>query len=90
MSSEFFNQIIDAFFVFPKEETIIDMCECDNVAFQVAEHELKESDVRPREIPSPKDSVFLADMRSHHRLAESGEMLREPGANFLGGVENDL
>ena len=56
--------------------------------------ELKESDVRPREIPSPKDSVFLADMRSHqkvfHRLAEFGKMLREPGANFLGGVENDL
>ena len=49
--------------------------------------ELKESDIRPREIPSPKDSVFLADMRSK---AEFGKMLREPGANFLGGVENDL
>ena len=56
--------------------------------------ELKESDVRPREIPSPKDSVFLAKMRSHkkvfHRLAEFGKMLREPGANSLEGVENDL
>ena len=55
---------------------------------------LKESDVRPREIPSPKDSVFLADVRSHqkvfHRLTEFGKMPREPGANFLGGVENDL
>ena len=33
-------------------------------------------------------------MRSHekvfHRLAEFGKMLREPGANFLEGVENDL
>ena len=56
--------------------------------------ELRESDIRPREIPSPEDSVFLANMRSHqkvfHRLAEFGKMLREPGANFLGGVENDL
>ena len=49
--------------------------------------ELKESDVRPGKIPSPKDSVFLADMRSHQ---EPGKMLRELGANFLGGVENDL
>ena len=56
--------------------------------------ELKESDIRPREIPSPKDSVFLANMRSHkkvfHRLAEFGKMLRGPGANSLEGVENDL
>ena len=56
--------------------------------------ELKESDVRPREIPSPEDSGFLANMRSHkkvfHRLAEFGKMLREPGTNFLEGVENDL
>ena len=55
--------------------------------------QLKESDIRPREIPSPKDSVFLANMRSHqkvfHRLAEFGKMPREPGANFLEGVEND-
>ena len=47
---------------------------------------MKESDIRPREIPSPKDSVFLADMRSHQ---EPGKMLRELGTNFLGGVEND-
>ena len=56
--------------------------------------QLKESDIRPREIPSPKDSVFLANMRSHkkvfHRLAEFGKMPREPGANSLEGVENDL
>ena len=51
------------------------------------EGELKESDIRPHEIPSPKDSVFLADMRSHQ---ESSKALREPGANFLGGVENNL
>ena len=55
--------------------------------------QLKESDVRPREIPSPKDSVFLANMRSHkkvvHRLAEFGKLLREPGADSLEGVEND-
>ena len=41
--------------------------------------ELKESDIRPREIPSLRDSVFLANMRSHkkvfHRLAEFGKML---------------
>ena len=49
--------------------------------------QLKESDIRPHEIPSPKDSVFLADMRSHQ---ESSKALREPGANFLEGVENDL
>ena len=30
--------------------------------------ELKESDVRPREIPSPKDSVFLANVRSHKKV----------------------
>ena len=48
---------------------------------------LKESDVRPHEILSPKDSVFLANMRSHQ---ESSKALREPGANFLEGVENDL
>ena len=48
---------------------------------------MKESDVRPREIPSPKDSVFLADMRSRQ---ESSRALREPGANFLEGVENDV
>ena len=56
--------------------------------------ELNESGIRPREIPSPKDSVFLANMRSHqkvfHRLAEFGKMPREPGANFPEGVENDL
>ena len=60
----------------------------------VCSSELKESDIRPREIPSPKDSVFLASVRSHkkvfHRLAEFGKMLQEPGANFLEGVENDL
>ena len=49
--------------------------------------ELKESDIRPREIPSPKDSVFLADMRSRQ---ESSKALQEPGANFLEGVENDV
>ena len=48
---------------------------------------MKESDVRPREIPPPKDSVFLADMRSRQ---ESSKALQEPGANFLEGVENDL
>ena len=52
--------------------------------------QLKESDIRPREIPSPEDSVFLVNMRSHqkvfHRLAEFGKMLREPGANFPEGV----
>ena len=55
---------------------------------------LKESDIRPQEIPSPKDSAFLANMRSHRkifdRLAEFGEILREPGADFPEGVENDL
>ena len=60
----------------------------------VFDGQLKESEVRPREIPSPKDSVFLANMRSHqkvfHRLAEFGKMPQEPGANFLEGVENDL
>ena len=48
---------------------------------------LKESDIRPREIPAPKDSVFLADMRSRQ---ESSKALQEPGTNFLEGVENDL
>ena len=48
---------------------------------------MKESDIRPREIPSPKDSVFLADMRSRQ---ESSKALQEPGANFLEGVENDV
>ena len=48
---------------------------------------LKESDIRPREIPTPKDSVFLADMRSRQ---ESSKALQEPGTNFLGGVENDV
>ena len=56
--------------------------------------ELKESDIRPQEIPSPKDSAFLANMRSHRkifdRLAEFGKILREPGADFPEGVENDL
>ena len=56
--------------------------------------ELKESDIRPRKIPSPKDSVFLANMRSHkkifHRLAEFGKIPREPGTDFPEGVENDL
>ena len=42
--------------------------------------ELKESDIRPREIPPPKDSVFLADMRSRQ---ESSKAPQEPGANFL-------
>ena len=60
----------------------------------VFDGQLKESEVRPREIPSPKDSVFLANMRSHkkvfHRLAEFGKPLREPGADSLEGVENDL
>ena len=55
---------------------------------------LKESDIRPREILSPKDSAFLANMRSHkgvsNRLAEFGKMLREPGADSPEGVENDL
>ena len=36
--------------------------------------ELKESDIRPHEIPSPKDSVFLADVRSRQ---ESSKALRE-------------
>ena len=49
--------------------------------------ELKESNIRPREIPAPKDSVFLADMRSRQ---ESSKALQEPGTNFLEGVENDL
>ena len=49
--------------------------------------QLKESNVRPREIPAPKDSVFLADMRSRQ---ESSKALREPGTNFLEGVKNDL
>ena len=39
--------------------------------------ELKESDVCPREILSPKDSVFLVNMRSHkkvfRRLATTGQ-----------------
>ena len=48
---------------------------------------LKESDIRPREIPPPKDSVFLADMRSRQ---ESSKALQEPGTNFLEGVENDV
>ena len=55
---------------------------------------MKESDIRPREIPSPKDSVFLANMRSHqkvfHRLEEFGKMLREPGTNFPEGVEEEI
>ena len=37
--------------------------------------QLKESNVRPREIPAPKDSVFLADMRSRQ---ESSKALQEP------------
>ena len=49
--------------------------------------QLKESDIRPREIPAPKDSVFLADMRSRQ---ESSKALQEPGANFLEGVDNYL
>ena len=49
--------------------------------------ELKESNIRPREIPAPKDSVFLADVRSRQ---ESSGALRKPGTNFLEGVENDL
>ena len=56
--------------------------------------ELKESDVRPGKIPSPKDSVFPANMKSHkkvfHRPAEFGKLLREPGTDSLEGVENDL
>ena len=55
---------------------------------------LKESNIRPREIPSPKDSAFIANMRSHkkifHQLAEFGKILWEPGADSPEGVENDL
>ena len=55
---------------------------------------LKESEIRPPEIPSPKGSAFLANMRSHkkifHRLAEFGRKLQEPGADSPEGVENDL
>ena len=35
----------------------------------VVSPELKESDIRSREIPSPKDSVFLADMRAPFAMA---------------------
>ena len=59
-----------------------------------ADWELKESDIRSREIPSPKDSAFIANMRSHkkifHQLAEFGKILWEPGADSPEGVENDL
>ena len=30
--------------------------------------QLKESEIRPPEIPSPKDSAFLANMRSHEKI----------------------
>ena len=42
---------------------------------------MKESDIRPREIPSPKDSVFLADMRSHQKVFHRLHTHEHRGAN---------
>ena len=52
------------------------------------------SRVESKDADLPKDSMFLANMRSHkkvfHRLAEFGKMPRGPGADSPEGVENDL
>ena len=56
--------------------------------------ELKESEIWPPKIPSPKGSAFPADMRSRkkifQRLAEFGRKLWGPGADSPEGVEKHL
>ena len=55
---------------------------------------MKESEIRPPEILSPKGSAFLANMRSHQkvfrRLAEFGKKLRDSGTDSPEGVEKVL
>ena len=51
--------------------------------------ELKESEIRPPEIPSTEGSVFLADMRSHKSVFCRLE-LRGPGADSPEGVKRDV
>ena len=52
--------------------------------------QLKESEIRPPEIPSPKGSAFLMNMRSHekifHQLVEFGRKPRAPGTDSPEGL----